>query len=144
MRPFPDNSPSDDFLDQVIAAAGFEPASEMEVVRLRRRVRDAVGGTHPHRVGGRYAMAAAAAVFAFLTLTGLKWQPLTPASLALSLTEDGAVRIAYADGRPIGRVIKTQAPMALPVDVERVAGAREYLDKNGQPRPGTVVFYRVD
>ena len=144
MKPFLDSSPSDDLLDQVIAAAGFEEASEVEVVRLRRRVRDAVGGARQPRVKGRFAMAAAAAVFAVLTLAGLKWQPLTPASLALSLTEDGTVRIAYADGRPIGRVVKTQAPTAPPVDVERVAGAREYLDKNGQPRPGTVVFYRVD
>ena len=135
--------------DALVAEAGFEPVGDFDVARLRRRVTDGVraerrqGAWH----GQRYSLAAAALAFAALALVGLGSRPLAPeasATLALTLTDDGSVRIAYADGRPIERVIRTRAPKAPAEKVARVAGAREYLDKNGQPRPGTVVFYKVD
>ncbi|MDQ7006499.1 MAG: hypothetical protein Q9Q40_04645 [Acidobacteriota bacterium] len=137
-------SNDDRLLGHLVDAAGFEAVSDFEVARLRRRISGSLAGERRPSYGRGYAVAAAALAFAALSLIGLGSRPPASASLALTLTEDGSVRIAYADGRPIERVVKTQAPAASAEKIARVAGAREYVDKNGQPRPGTVVFYKVD
>lgn len=128
--------------------------TEIEVARLRRRVRDAA----PVAAGWRahaFALAtglAATILLAVTTIGGLVG--LRPAMtvrgpeggdrLQVARAEDGSVIIRYADGTPVRRVVQSTKPKPNGEAEVRLAQNGQVVDSGDALRPGTVVFYRVD
>ena len=66
----------------------------------------------------------------------------TPLQVARSA--DGAVIIRYQNGTPIQKVVASTSPTnGRDAQVHSAAG-RQFVDRQDDIRPGTVVFYRVD
>ena len=66
----------------------------------------------------------------------------TPLQVARSA--DGAVIIRYQNGTPIQKVVASTSPTnGHDAQVHSAAG-RQFVDRQDDIRPGTVVFYRVD
>lgn len=145
-------------LDELIAAAGRPPVSEMDVRRLRRAVRRGVAGERrqaPRAPRAAWAVAVAAGLAVVAAGFVLRGGPEggaaaeTSAQASFSRTADGEVRIFFADQRPVHTVRKRlltasgAAGLAGQETIRTVQG-REYVDRNGQAVPGTVVMYVID
>jgi hypothetical protein len=126
--------------------------SEFEVARLRSRVRTAsapAGGWRAHAMSLAAGLAATVllAVSSVAGLVGLRVpvvaeQDGTPLQVARSA--DGTVVIRYQDGTPIQKVVASTSPTnGHDAQVHSAAG-RQFVDRQDDIRPGTVVFYRVD
>jgi hypothetical protein len=126
--------------------------SEFEVARLRSRVRTAsapAGGWRTHAMSLAAGLAATVllAVSSVAGLVGLRVpvvaeQDGTPIQVARSA--DGTVVIRYQDGTPIQKVVASTSPTnGHDAQVHSAAG-RQFVDRQDDIRPGTVVFYRVD
>ena len=126
--------------------------SEFEVARLRSRVRAASApaiGWRGHAMSLAAGLAATIllAVSSVAGLVGLRVpvvaeQDGTPLQVARSA--DGAVIIRYQNGTPIQKVVASTSPTnGYDAQVYSAAG-REFVVRQDEIRPGTVVFYRVD
>ncbi|MDQ7008512.1 MAG: hypothetical protein Q9Q40_14925 [Acidobacteriota bacterium] len=125
-------------------------AADLAVERLQRAVRSRIGHDEkaPVRRNFRRFYALAAAVLpAALGLSAL-YGAASPASrspsLVLTARADGSISMRYSDGRPIRRVAKSEFPSGVKLESLLMPARTEVVDKVGEPRPGTVVFYRVD
>jgi len=145
---------SGSLVDALIERSGAPSASEFEVMQLRRRVHERLAAER--RRTPRLAWASAAAAILVVAALGLVVLdgppgavPDVPASAAFSQNDDGQVLIQFADGRPVHtvrkRLLTASGANGLrgPETVKRVMG-REFVDKNGQPNPGTIVMYVID
>ena len=124
-------------------------ADELCVERLRRAVRSRVEQEEaPVRRRVLYLCALAAAVLPAALGLGSLFGGISPVaeppSLVLTARSDGSVLMRYSDGRPIRRVVKSELPSGAKLESVLTPGRTEVVDKNGAPRPGTVVFYRID
>jgi len=127
---------------------------ELEVARLRRRVREAA----PVAAGWRsHALALATGLAATIllgvtTIGGLVGlRPVTAARgagagelLQVARAQDGSVIIRYADGTPVRRVLQSTKPKPNGESQVRLARNGQVVDAEDAVSPGTVVFYRVD
>ncbi|MCU0224032.1 MAG: hypothetical protein MUF27_08160 [Acidobacteria bacterium] len=132
---------------------GTAPAvSEFEVARLRSRVRAEsapASGWRNHGMSLAAGLAATVllAVSSVAGLVGLRIPMMaerdgTPLQVARS--SDGSVVIRYQDGTPIQKVVSSTSP-ANGHDARIHSGAgQQFVDRQDDIRPGTVVFYRVD
>lgn len=123
--------------------------NDLAIERLRRRVRAGIEGeaAPAHRRLLRLGAVAAAMIPATLGLGALlagSYHAAAPASLEMMAKADGSVLMRFSDGRPIRRVVKSDRPTDGRQEAILTAGKTEFVDKNGTPRPGTVVFYRID
>lgn len=126
--------------------------SDFEVARLRHRVRAAsapAGGWRAHAMSLAAGLAATVllAVSSVAGLVGLRvpivaGQDGTPLEVARSA--DGSVVIRYQDGTPIQKVVSSTSPTNGHDAQIHAAAGRQFVDRQDDIRPGTVVFYRVD
>jgi hypothetical protein len=132
--------------------ASAPAVSDFEVARLRSRVRAAsapVSGWRAHAMSLAAGLAATLllAVSSVAGLVGLRVPMMaerdgTP--LQVARTSDGRVVISYEDGTPIQKVVSSTSP-ANGHDARVHSGAgQQFVDRQDDIRPGTVVFYRVD
>ncbi len=130
--------------DALGAALREEAPSELELARLRRRVRETVGHHDVRRPALRAA--AVAATFSLVAL-GLSFLAGSPSGssepVRLYAERDGRVVIEFADGK-VHRVKKSTDPRFEKDIVVRTAKGRKLVDDDGHPAPGQVVFYRID
>lgn len=131
-----------------LAESRDEP-DDLAIERLTRRVRAGISrdAAPTHRRLLRLGAAAAAILPAALGLGTLLvggFHATVPASLEMMAKADGSVLMRFSDGRPIRRVVKSDRPTDGRQEAIRTSGKSEFVDKNGTPRPGTVVFYRID
>lgn len=141
------------YMRQIFARDLTESVTTDDVARLRQRVRNAVEQEHAPRWGWTRWMSAAAAVALVaggLSVVRQAQQGPTEqfasnsAAPQVTLLEGGTVRIAFPDGEAPHQVIKSLDPMARNGSPLTAGKDQTFLDNNGKPRPGTVVFYRVD
>jgi hypothetical protein len=126
--------------------------SEFEVARLRNRVRVASApatGWRAHAMSLAAGLAATVllAVSSVAGLVGLRVpvaaeQDGTPLQVARSV--DGDVIIRYQDGTPIQKVVSSTSPTNGHDAQVHAAAGRQFVDRQDDIRPRTVVFYRVD
>ncbi len=126
--------------------------TEFEVARLRSRVRAAstpAAGWRGHAMSLAAGLAATVllAVTSMAGLVGLRVpviaeQDGTPLQVARSA--DGTVVIRYQDGTPIQKVVSSSSPTNGHDAQVHAAAGRQFVDRQDDIRPGTVIFYRVD
>ena len=131
------------------------PVTDFDVARLRRNVRHALASSRAKAPGFALRFAAVAAtvvvgvVSLFAVLDGAPprvGQAVAESSSLVSVgrTPTGAVVFQFSDsGRP-HTITKTTSPRPDAAGEVNVTHGRTYVDANGQPRPGEVVFYRID
>ncbi len=124
-----------------------EPVSDVDVARLRARVRGAMP-ERSHRFAWRVfqgaALAASVAVAFFAVLQGSPTETRTAAAPEVVRTEDGSVVIRFADDRSTHRVLESDAPQAVAPAQVHVARGKQFVDKPEQAQPGSITFYRID
>ncbi|MDH3284807.1 MAG: hypothetical protein OEQ13_08695 [Acidobacteriota bacterium] len=145
-------SDGEDMLAQLIATAADSLVTDLDVARLRRRVRIAVARETPARgrFWGRLALLnAAAAVFvaAILVFTGAPSSPegshdgLSPFTMTY---QEGALVFEFEDGHAVHRIVKSRHPSGGEDEQVATARGRFHVDRNGPLEPGTAVFYRIN
>jgi hypothetical protein len=126
--------------------------SEFEVARLRSRVRAACAPTigwrgHAMSLAAGLAATVLLAVSSVAGLVGLRVPAVTEQDgtpLQVARSADGAVIIKYQDGTPIQKVVSSTSPTNGHDAQVHAAAGRQFVDRQDDIRPGTVVFYRVD
>lgn len=131
-----------------------DPVTEFDVARLRRSVRSGLAASRPMLSGFalRFAATAAAvvigAVSLFAVLDGAPHHSVTPAAdnvaVLVSRTPSGAVVFKFANAEREHRITRTTSPAPGAFGETKIARGRTYVDVNGHPQPGQVVFYRID
>ncbi len=139
---------------RLIARVETDRVTDFDVVRLRSAVNRTLAPAE-RRIHGwalRFAAVAATvvvgAVALFAVMDGREAPMPTSgapgAAVAVSLSQTGAVVFQFGDGATVHRIAKATSPApGAPTEV-KVARGRTFVDHNGQPRPGQVVFYRID
>ncbi len=149
-----DAGPDWDRLSAALKRWNDEPVTEFDVARLRRRVREGLGSTRPRSIAFRLAASAAAFVVGAVTLVAVlrHGEPAgtqqiagtnAAAPIALARAKDGSVLFKFQDGRSTHRIAKSDDPQSAGDEV-RIAKGRKFVDRSEHPRPGEVVFYRID
>ena len=126
------------------AALREDVPSELDVARLRRRVREATGR---HEVRRPVLRAAAVAATFSLVALGLSFLAGNPGGngepVRLYAERDGRVVIEFADGK-VHRVARSTDPRFESEVAVKTAKGRKLVDDAEHPAPGQVVFYRID
>ena len=134
---------------EALGPAGPLPADDVQLARLRRRVAESLPAG-PSRPWWRAAAAAAAVVFGLGALAALRFgagAPPTPAAPdappVVERAADGGVLIEFKDAGRAHRVAVSTSPAPSADAVVRVAKGKRLVDRS-EPKPGEVVFYRID
>ncbi len=134
-----------------------EPASELEIARLRRNVGRAVARIGRYQMITRLAATAAAVFVGVLGLytalgrheiridAGSAAVPVAAGAVEFARADDGSVVIDFtASNRSAHRIVKTDDPRPTGKGEVKLAAGRRFVDRDEQVKPGEVVFYRID
>jgi hypothetical protein len=148
----------DALLDGLLAAAASDEPTEMDVARLRRRVREGLREEAPSTStrtsvlrGLALASALALAVAALHVMSTAEFHlgaPVSgtePVEMALSVAPDGSVRVeVQGDQARIRSLTKSDSPVPGSGAVVTPLDDGTFVDPGSENEPGTLVFYRVD
>ena len=170
---FDDAGPDWDRLAGSLEGLAADRVTEFDVVRLRRSVGRALPSVARTHRWARLAASAAAIVVGAVSLYSAidRHDPLTVAALPaqdrlavlgtttgavgavgaaaavsvkMAAEADGSVIFQFSDPTKSHRIIKSTDPVTSNDDTVKIAKGRQFVDRNEQPRPGQVVFYRID
>jgi hypothetical protein len=122
--------------------------SEIDVVRLRRRVQASIASTRPSSAA-RYGLAVAAVLVGVVGIafvqrgaSDLLADPSDPVKVLRAA--DGSVQFDLPGTDHPVRIVRSDDPIISDDDVVTHTRARRYVDRGEQQPAGTVVFYRID
>lgn len=136
----------------LVRSAASDPVTDFDVRRLQRSVRAQLRAAHPFRT---HLAARAAAVLAVVVIGGASLHALleppryapqasVSAPVSVSVAQDGAVVFSFEDASRTYRIVKDDAPVPTPDAQVGIARGGRFVDRESNPRPGEVVFYRID
>lgn len=138
-----------DVVERLINRSAADPVTDFDVIRLRSAVRRSLAPPRRlHSFALRFAAAVAVlvvgAVALFTVIDGRDLREQSPAGVSVSRDATGSVVFHFDDGAAVHRITKAASPApGAPAEV-KVARGRTFVDHNGQPQPGQVIFYRID
>lgn len=142
-------------LERALGRVAPEPVTEFDVARLRHSVRRSIESRRKH-FWTRAAASAAAVVVGALSLYGTLDRhtetiaPRNPTAAAKAvpvkvvLADDGSTILQFDGSRTTHRIVTSDVPVPGKTAEVKIAKGQRFVDRTERPRPGEVIFYRID
>lgn len=136
----------------LISQAELDPVTDIDLMRLRRSVRQALPArSKPLWDWKRWVASAAAGVLGFATLTALfvgggldGGVPEAQAAPVRLVRGDGGAVVFHFSENKTHRITKSHSLHGQATREVKITNGKNFVDRNGNTHPGEIVFYRID